>query len=107
MKNADVPDYLTRYIIHSFLTNKGFEEARLLYQQQNPQWIVKAVMAIDGVKLWSHLNNNHKELLLECYNHICLYLLEDSDYLLQFGESECENYQEWISGKVSMVETYQ
>ena len=107
IKNACVPTYLTRYIIRSFQTNKGFEEARSLYQQENPQWVIKAVMAIDGIERWPHLSNKHKEQLLYCYNHICLYLLEDSDYLLQFGESECENYQEWIADKVSMIETYQ
>ncbi len=98
---------LARFIMNSFNTNPGFQEARAFYTEANPLWVIKAVMAITDVDKWPHLNNDSKEQLLDCYKRICLYLLEDSDYLLQFGESECENYQEWIADRVSMVETYQ
>ncbi len=98
---------IIRYILNSFNTHEGFKEAKLYYQQGNAKWIIKAVTAISGVEKWPHLSNKSKEKLISCYNKVCLFLLEDSDYLLQFNDSECENYQEWIADKVSMTETYQ
>ena len=107
LEKAGIERGLARYILSCFYTNEGFKEANIYYQQNNAKWIIKAITAIDGVEKWSNLTNENKERIIACYNKVCLYLLEDSDYLLQFSESECENYQEWIADRVSMTETYQ
>lgn len=107
LQNAGISPTLANFILSSFKNNPGFEEARDYYQQKRAQWIIKAITAITGVEKWpANYRGVNKVRLLECYNSVCLYLLEDSDYLLQFNESERENYQEWIADRVSMTETY-
>ncbi len=106
LKNSGVDEKCQRFILNSFELNPGFQEARIYCQQGDPEWAIKAVMAVVGVELWPNLSNKNKERLLECYNKVCLYLLEDSDYLHQFDDSDREDYQAWIAEKVSLTETY-
>lgn len=107
LQNAGISPTLANFILSSFKNNPGFVEARDYYQQKRAQWVIKAITAITGVEKWpANYRSENKVRLLECYNSVCLYLLEDSDYLLQFNESERENYQEWIADRVSMTETY-
>lgn len=106
LSKAGIEERLRRFIINSFSVNPGFEEARQYLRQGNAEWVIKAIMAIVGVEKWPNLTGDNKERLLDSYYRVCLYLLEDSDYLLQFSESERENYQEWIVDRVSMAETY-
>lgn len=106
LRNSGIEEKCQRFLLNSFANNSGFEEARHYYKQENPEWVIKAITAIVGVEQWSNLSFKNKELLLSCYHRICLYLLEDSDYLHQFTESDRENYQTWIADRVSMSETY-
>ncbi len=106
LKKSGIEERCQRFILNSFATNPGFEEARLYYKQGNPEWVIKAITAVVGVEQWPNLSYTNKELLLSCYHWICLYLLEDSDYLHQFTESDRDNYQTWIADRVSMSETY-
>ena len=101
---VDAP--LCRFILGSFRSNPGFAEAREYQRHGNAVWVVKAVMAVGGVETWPHLNNGSCMKLLEVYRRVCMYLLEDTDYLLQFGEAEREDYQEWIAGRVDMADVY-
>ncbi len=107
LEQVGIEKGMIRYLLNSFNTNKGFKDAKLYYEQNNAKWIIKAITAIDSVEKWPNLSNKSKERLLSCYNKVCLFLLEDSDYLLQFNDSECENYQGWIADKVNMTETCQ
>lgn len=106
LKKSGIEERCQRFLLNSFATNPGFEEARLYYKQGNPEWVIKAITAVVGVEQWPNLSFTNKELLLSCYHWICLYLLEDSDYLHQFTESDRDNYQTWIADRVSMSETY-
>lgn len=106
LKNSGIDEKYIRFLLNSFKHNKGFEEARQDYDQGNPEWVIKAITAVTGVERWPNLSDSNKEALLACYHRICLYLLEDSDYLHQFNESDRDNYQTWIADRVSMAETY-
>lgn len=106
LEESGIEERCRRYITNSFLLNPQFEEARQSYEQNNPEWVVKAINAVDDVEHWPHLADKNKEVLLACFHQICLFLLEDSDYLLQFTESDRENYQTWIANKVATAETY-
>ena len=97
---------LRRYVLGSFWHNEGFGEARRYCADGDALWVVKAVMAVSGVEKWPAMTNRSKRRLLDCYRRVCMYLLEDTDYLLQFGESERGNYQEWIADRVSMADIY-
>ena len=106
LKKSGIVERCQRFLLNSFATNPGFEEAKYYYKQGNPEWVIKAITAVVGVEQWPNLSFTNKELLLSCYHRICLYLLEDSDYLHQFTESDRDNYQTWIADRVSMSETY-
>lgn len=97
---------LRRFVLGSFERNAGFDETRRYYADGDAMWVVKAVMAVSGVEKWPAMTNRSKRRLLDCYRRVCMYLLEDTDYLLQFGESERGNYQEWIADRVSMADIY-
>lgn len=106
LRNCGIEERCIRYLLSIFTRNQNFEEARYYYQQNNPEWVIKAVTAVKGVEQWYNLSNSNKETLLSCYHRICLYLLEDSDYLHQFTESDRDNFQTWIANAVAMSETY-
>lgn len=107
LDNTNADEATKRYIQHALFTNNRFQDAKKYFEQGSSNWVIKAITAISGVEKWSHLKYKNIHKILNCYHQICLYLLEDSNYLLQFSDSERENYQEWIAGKVSMAETYQ
>lgn len=104
--SVGVDGALRRFVLGSFARNDGFAEARDYLRHDNAVWVVKAVMAVGGVETWPHLKAASCQQLLDCYRRVCMYLLEDTDYLMQFGESEREDYQEWIAGRVAMADTY-
>ena len=106
LNKSGIEERCRRFLLNSFASNPGFEEARQYYKQGSPEWVIKAITAVSGVEQWPNLSNTNKEILLSCYHQICLYLLEDSDYLHQFNDSDRENYQTWIADRVSMSETY-
>lgn len=106
LDSVDVAPAVKHYVLSAFNENEGFDEARQYLDHDNAVWVVKAVMAVEGVEKWPHMSERSERKLLDCYHSVCMYLLEDTDYLLQFGESERENFQEWIADRVAMAETY-
>lgn len=104
--DAGIDSSASYYIMSSFHTNKGFDKARAYYEQRNPFWVIEAITAVSNVESWPRLTQEHKEHLLDCYRRLCMYLLEDTDYLLQFGDSEREDYQRWLSDKVAWADIY-
>lgn len=97
---------VARFILRGFAREDRLAEARACYRQGQAEWVVKAVTAIPGVETWHNLTNGNRGRLIDALYRIGLYLLEDSDYLLQFSESDRENYQQWIADRVSVAETY-
>lgn len=103
---AGIEGAASRLALHLFAHDEAQAEARACCRQGNAEWVVKAVLAVSKVDGWTRLGDRSRERMLSVYYHICLYLLEDSDYLLQFSESDRENYQQWIAERVSQAETY-
>ncbi len=106
LSDIGIDAVLVRYILSAFEHDDLFVEARDYHAAGNPEWLVKALLAINEVEKWPPFKGRSKERLLECYHRICLYVIEDSDYLLQFSESERENFQDWIAHRIAMAETY-
>lgn len=96
---------ICRYLLAAFLHETIFAEAREYYRSGSPEWVIKAIISLDNLEHCPHLNNRSREALLEAYRRICLYVIEDSAYLLQFSESERENFQGWIAERIARVET--
>ncbi|MDE6078311.1 MAG: hypothetical protein K2G29_11330, partial [Muribaculaceae bacterium] len=89
-----------------FYTNPIFDEARSYLERNDPEWVIKALLAMQGVEKWGRLRHTTKVRMLDAYYKMCLYVLEESKFLQQFSESERENFQEWLDWKVSRVEIY-
>lgn len=106
MRAVGIDGSVRHFILRGFAESERFAEARQCYRQESAEWVIKAVMAVAGVEQWPNLNDRNRERLLYAYYRVCLYLLEDSDYLLQFSESDRDNYQQWIAERVATAETY-
>ncbi len=105
LQEIGIDSVLTRYILMILHRSDVFLDAREYFRANNPEWVVKALLSIENVENWP-LRREHREGMLRCYHRLCLYVIEDSDYLLQFSDSERENFQEWIAGRIAMAETY-
>lgn len=106
LDNVGVAMPLARYILSVFRHNTSFDEAREHMQHGNAVWVVKALMAVDGVEQWHGLGMASSKRLLKCYRDVCMYLLEDTGYMLQFDSDERDDYQEWIATRVDAADTY-
>lgn len=106
LEEAGVEEPMRCYIIERFHTHDGFAEARQFLNDNNAAWIIKAVMAVNNAERWTGMRDANKLRLLNSYRRVCAYLLEDTDYLLQFSESERDNYQEWVAERVAVADTY-
>lgn len=90
-----------------FLTDPMFEEARTYLDRGDDEWVIKALLAPPGVEKWILMSYPVRAKILNAYHRLCLYVLEDSNFLQVFSENERENFQEWIASKVQNIETYQ
>ncbi len=98
---------MVRIMLNLFYTNPIFDEARSYLERNDPEWVIKALLAMQGVEKWGPLRHITKVRMVNAYHKMCLYVLEESKFLQQFSESERENFQEWVAWKVSRVEIYQ
>lgn len=105
-QTENIAPAVRRYILCTFSTHPAFDEARQCYGRHEAEWVVKAITSVPRVETWKRLTDAHKVLLLTACKDICLFLLEDSDYLLQFSEAERENYREWIVERIAGADTY-
>ncbi len=90
-----------------FLRLPRFSTAREYLSDGNEEWAVKAILSVPSVWKWGlNLKNKNRKKLLEAYQRLSLYLLEESRYLMAFSDSERANFQEWIGRKVEKTETF-
>lgn len=106
LERAGVEEGMRPPLIHLFRKSDVFADARQYFAKGNAEWIIKAVTSVPDVEAWSAFKNVNKERLLRCYHDICLFLLEDSDYLQHFSEDDHEYYQEWLVDSIDSSEVY-
>ncbi len=106
LRKAGVDDVVSRYVLRMLETSDTYKQVRYYYKQGNPEWAIKAVRSVVGVAQWKTVSARNSERLVEAFSKVCLYLLEDSGYLLQFSEYERESFQLWIDEILSKVEVY-
>ncbi|MDE7465957.1 MAG: ATP-binding protein [Muribaculaceae bacterium] len=93
------------YFLTIFKNAPLFEEARAYLERQDPQWVIKAIMAVPKIHLWSNMRPELLMTIVEDFRRVCLYVLEESDFLQQFKDtSDLENFQEWIAKKIEELE---
>lgn len=106
IEESGVYGSLGRIIVNMFYSNPAFEEAREYLARNDAEWVIKALLGVPDVDKWKDLIIPLQSRFLAIYTRLCLYVLEDSRFLLQFSESERENFQEWIADKLQDIEIY-
>lgn len=107
LTESGIPLSLLGIVKNLFQSNPIFDEARDYLERNDPEWVIKALLAIPGVEKWGRLRHATQVKMLNAFHKMCLYVLEESKFLQQFSESERENFQEWIAWKVHRIEIYQ
>ena len=97
---------LGKKISHIFRNDPIFSEAREQLKAQDNQWIIKVLLAVPDYWTNDTLPTRMIKELTGEYIRICLFLLEESNLLQSFPESERENYQEWIAKKILNAEIF-
>lgn len=96
---------MASYLLRLFNTLPIFEEAREYLERNDAEWAIKALLAVTGIHEWKGLKYKNIARVLDAYMMLALYVLEDSKFLLQFSDSERENFQEWLAARIKWIET--
>lgn len=97
---------MSRQLRRIFSKGDSFAEARALLERHDNEWIIKAMIDVPEFSEWKARTTWRLQTLVQEYIRIALFLLEESPVLLSFPETERENYQEWIAGKIENAEIY-
>lgn len=103
LSNCIINENLAHYIALTFYSLQNFDEARKYLEQGNPFWVIKALLSVPDAESWTNINKSDIPSILEVYKNICLYIIEDSDYLNQF-EIKKRSFQNNIEDKIWMAE---
>ncbi len=100
-------DAVIRWAKRKFLKSPLFKESREAFFNSDEGWALVAIREMDeNINLWIKPGNKRNGLLLELFHRICLYLLEDSDYLNNCSEQERKKHQKMLSGATQNAEIY-
>ena len=103
LSNCNIDEDFAHFIALTFYVFQNFDEARKCLEQGKPEWVVKALLSVPDAESWTNIEKSDIPSILEVYKSICLYIIEDSDYLLQFGQKK-RIYQNSIEDKIWMAE---
>lgn len=106
LQRSGLAQLCQRYFRIAFATYTGFQVARTQYANNTSEWLITALLSVSTPDKWSNMSLQNKLRTLKWYRRMCLFVIEDSGYLLQFSEDDIETYQEWISDCIGKVETY-
>jgi hypothetical protein len=92
----------------AFLQNRPLlREARESYHAGAEVWIMQAIEALDTrIIEWVTARHRIYRRLLEAYQRLCFYLLEDSDILTNCTDQERRRYQDLLSRAVQHSEVF-
>ncbi|MCC8070458.1 MAG: ATP-binding protein [Bacteroidales bacterium] len=86
-------------------SNPDFSEAYLLYSLHESRWILEALCRLDD-----HLLNNpgaqDARQLTDLFSRLCVYLIEESDFLMQRSEQDRAKWIERLSAFANHGEDY-
>jgi len=87
--------------------NMLFKDAREAYMADNEAWLLHTIrIADENIDAWVKSGNKKNNLLLDLFHKVCLYLLEESDFLSGCTEQERKSYQKMLSRAAMDVESY-
>ena len=98
---------MIRWLKRKFLILPLFSEARNLYLNDKGEWILSFISHVEKkLRNWMRTNNKHLDELLDVYRKVCLYLLEDSNFLSNCPEQERISHQCMFSNVALRAEEY-
>ncbi len=103
LSNSNIDINLAHFLSLTFYSLQNFNEARKYLEHGNPIWVVKALLSVPDAESWTNIKRSDIPSILEVYKSICLYIIEDSNYLNQF-EIKKKSYQNNIEDKIWMAE---
>lgn len=107
MEEVQADDLQLRWAKKVFTCSPYLESAREAFLADDESWILQAIQALDeNIDLWVKPGYRRNRWLLEPYHKLCLFLLEESDFLAGCNEQERKNYQKTLSKAAYNAEGY-
>ncbi len=106
LKKCGTDPVVARWFIRMFNHLDIFSQARTLLAEKDNEWIINAILA---VPVYWESNPRHPKdtkILVEEYIRICLYIIEESEILRSFPESERRDFQESLIKRIRSEEIY-
>lgn len=96
---------IARWLKMYFLESALFVKARIALKENEIKWPITAIhLLYNHLSEWFRQKGKRNDLLLECYHKICLYLLEDSDFLKRCSENARVPYAQALSNAIQSIE---
>lgn len=105
LKATSASPAIARWLKMYFLKSALFLKARMALKNNEIRWPITAVYLLDShLPEWFRQAGKRNDLLLENYREICLYLLENSDFLKRCGENARTPYAQTLSNAVQNID---
>ena len=93
-----LPANIQRWLRMSWLKNKEIRTSRDSFKGGECRWILHIIRELDeNMEDWIKPGFRYNHVLLDAYLKACLYLLEESDFLMRYPEQERKNGQKILS----------
>lgn len=98
LAELEIHPLMASLIAGIFRKDRLFKPAREAYMSENEEWVVTVIDELDRqMEKWVSHNGRPNRYLLETFRRTCIYLLEDSDTLVNCSDQERSRYQEILS----------
>lgn len=107
LEEVSASPVITRWFKHVFKKHVLLKDAREAFLADNEAWLLHTVRVIDeNIDVWVKYGSKWNSLLLDTYRKVCLFLLEESDFLSACAEGERKSYQKMLSRAAMDAESY-
>lgn len=95
---------IARWLKMYFLQSAFFVKARMALKDNEIKWPITTIYLLDNhLPEWFRKEGKRNDLLLESYHKICLYLLENSDFLKRCNENARLPYMQALSNAIQNI----
>lgn len=107
IERMDVSRLMGRWLRSAFMNNKVIREAHRSFQGDEEQWLLHVIRLLDdSIDSWVKPGCRRNSILLETFRQACLYMLEGSDFLMDYNDKERKDCQRMLSKAAWNAESY-
>lgn len=107
LDGVDASEGLQRLVRIAFRHSPLLREAREAYDGDDESWVLTAIRSLDdNISSWVRPGARNNTVLLQAYHRVCLYLLEESDFLGACSDQERRDWQKMLSRAAQNAEGY-